>query len=160
MIMAHPLLEIKHSCIGFPLYGLHPPKVVDGFLTEHHRRYRKLGCVKPSSPRLKGKYTIAFRTCSGPHTGTSEVTPAGKHAGQSFDHLGFTVLDEIYVVGKHRDEEMNTQGRPGDTRDRPNKDDLEKVRPYSVFPGNHVGRRQNCSLLDGLNPSGCPPAPS
>lgn len=114
-------------CIGFPSYSWHPPEAVDEFLTEHHRRYHKLGLIKVGSPRLAGKNAVVFCTYSGPHTGIDEATPAGKYAGQFFDHLGFTVLDEIYVIGKHHNKEMNTEGRLGDIRGRPNKDDLNEA---------------------------------
>ncbi|GAG29973.1 unnamed protein product [marine sediment metagenome] len=37
-------------------------------------------------------------------------------------------MDEIYVIGEfHGNEEMSTQGRLGDIRGRPNKDDLNEV---------------------------------
>jgi flavorubredoxin len=120
--------EYDLICLGFPSYSWHPPKPVDEFLTEHHRRYRKLGRIKVGSPRLAGKFAVVFCTYAGPHTGIDEATPAGKYAGQFFDHLGFTVLDELYVVGQAQSEEANTKGRLGDIRGRPNRDDLEEVR--------------------------------
>jgi hypothetical protein len=65
----------------------------------------------------------------GPHTGIREAIPAGLYAGQFFEHLGFTVLDEWYVVGEyHGSEEASTQGRLGDIRGRPSDEDLSKVK--------------------------------
>jgi flavodoxin len=115
-------------CIGFPSYRWHPPKPVDRFLTDHHRRYFKLGRIEPGAPRLVGKSAVIFCTYSGTHTGIDEAIPAGKYAGQFFDHLGFTVLDEIYVIGAHESEKESTTGRFGDIRGRPNEADLTQVR--------------------------------
>jgi flavorubredoxin len=115
-------------CIGFPSYRWHPPKPVDEFLTDHHRRYSKLGRIVPGAPRLVGRYAVIFCTYSGTHTGIDEAIPAGKYAGQFFDHLGFTVLDEIYVIGEHESEQESTMGRLGDIRGRPDERDLNQVR--------------------------------
>jgi len=69
----------------------------------------------------------------GPHTGISEAIPAGKYLGQFFDHLGFNVLDEWYVVGEfHGNEEYSTRGRMGDIRGRPNQEDLKKIREDTI----------------------------
>jgi hypothetical protein len=72
---------------------------------------------------------MIFCTYSGPHTGLREATPAGQYAGQFFEHLGFDVLEEWYVVGEfHGSEEASTVGRLGDIRGRPNDEDLEQVK--------------------------------
>jgi hypothetical protein len=43
--------------------------------------------------------------------------------------LGFTILDELYVVGEfHGSEEASTKGRLGDIRGRPNEKDLSDVK--------------------------------
>ena len=60
--------------------------------------------------------------------GINEALPAGKYAGQFFEHLGFAVLDEWNVVGEyHGSEESSTLGREGDIRGQPDQEDLEKV---------------------------------
>ena len=116
-------------CIGFPSYQWSPPKPVDTFLKEKFRAYRKQGGIKTGAPKVPGKHALIFCTYSGPHTGINEAIPAGKYAGQFFEHLGFTVLDEWYVVGEfHGSVERSTQGRLGDIRGRPNAEDLEKIR--------------------------------
>ena len=62
---------------------------------------------------MAGKYAVIFCTYSGPHAGIDEATPADKYAGQFFDHFGYTVLDEIYVIGEfHGNEEMSTSRTP------------------------------------------------
>ncbi len=116
-------------CIGFPSYRWHPPKPVDKFLISRFGHYHVQGHVKVGAPKVPGKNALIFCTYSGPHTGINEALPAGKYAGQFFEHLGFTVLDEWYIVGEyHSSEELSTLGREGDIRGRPNKEDLEKVK--------------------------------
>ena len=116
-------------CIGFPSYRWRPPKPMDAFLNDKFGVYRKQKRVQVGAPKVAGKSVLVFCTYSGPHTGIREAIPAGLYAGQFFQHLGFTVLDEWYVVGEfHGSPEASTQGRLGDIRGRPNADDLEKVK--------------------------------
>ena len=76
---------------------------------------------------------MIFCTYSGPHTGIREATPAVLYAGQFFEHLGFRVLAEWYVVGEfHDSEEASTQGRLGDIRGLPSKEDLDKVKHDAI----------------------------
>ena len=116
-------------CVGFPSYQWHPPEEVDNYLKNKLGGYRQQGRIKTGSPKVPGKYALIFCTYSGPHTGINEAIPAGKYVGQFFDHLGFTVLDEWYVVGEfHGSEEHSTKGRLGDIRGRPNQEDLRKIK--------------------------------
>jgi hypothetical protein len=115
--------------IGFPSYQWHPPQAVDAYLKHKFGAYRQQGRVKVGAPKVPGRNALIFCTYSGPHTGIHEALPAAKYAGQFFEHLGFTVLDEWYVVGEFRDsEEASTMGRMGDIRGRPNEADLAQVR--------------------------------
>jgi len=116
-------------CIGFPSYRWSPPEPMDEFLDAKFRVYRSQGRVKTGAPKVPGKSALVFCTYAGPHTGIREAIPAGLYAGQFFEHLGFTVLDEWYVVGEfHGSEEASTKGRLGDIRGRPNEEDLRKVK--------------------------------
>lgn len=116
-------------CVGFPSYQWHPPERMDAFLKRKFSEYRQKGSVKTNAPRIPGKKALIFCTYSGPHTGIDEAIPAGKYAGQFFDHLGFTVLDEWYVIGEfHGSEERSTKGRLGNIKGRPNEEDLKKIR--------------------------------
>jgi flavodoxin len=116
-------------CIGFPSHRWSPPEPMDEFLNSKFKAYRKQGRVKTGAPKVAGKNALIFCTYSGPHTGIREAMPAGLYAGQFFEHLGFTVQDEWYVVGEfHGSEEASTQGRLGDIRGRPNEEDLHKVK--------------------------------
>jgi len=121
-------LDYDLVCLGFPSHGWQPPEAVREYLSNRFAVYRKRGLVRAGAPRRRGKQAIIFCTYSGPHTGLAEAIPAGKYAAQFFDHLGFRILDEIYVVGEfHGREDLNTKGRLGDIRGRPDTADLAHV---------------------------------
>jgi flavodoxin len=116
-------------CVGFPSYQWHIPEPMEAFLKSKFGAYRQKGFVKPSCPKVPGKNALIFCTYSGPHTGINEAIPSGKTAGQFFEHLGFNVLDEWYVVGEfHGSEEHSTKGRLGDIRGLPSREDLKKIK--------------------------------
>lgn len=115
-------------CVGTPSYAWHPPKPMSDFLKSKISKYRKQGLVKLGAPKISGKNALIFCTYSGPHTGINEATPVGKYIGQFFEHLGFTVIDEWYILSEfHGWEEGSTMGRMGDIRGKPTKDDLSKI---------------------------------
>jgi flavodoxin len=122
-------LEYDLVCIGSPTYEWHPPPAVDDFLKKNHNRYCEEGKVKLAAPKIPGKNALVFCTYSGPHTGINEVIPSGKYISQFLEHLGFTILDEWYILSEYRGwKEGNTKGRMGDIRGKPNQDDLVKIR--------------------------------
>ena len=115
-------------CFGVPSYSWHPPKPADDYLKEKFSRYRNEGRIRGGAPVIPGKSALVFCTYSGPHTGIREAIPAGKYIGQFFEHLGFAVVDEWYVLGEfHGSEENNTMGRMGDIRGLPSEDDLKRI---------------------------------
>mgnify|MGYP006300616263 CR=1 FL=1 len=123
------LFDYDLICLGFPAYSWSPPKPVDAFLRRTFNTYRQKGYVRLKAPPRPGKYALIFCTYSGPHTGIREAIPAGKYAGQFFEHLGIPVADEWYIVGEfHGREDASTQGRLGDIRGRPNEEDLARIR--------------------------------
>ena len=114
--------------VGFPSHQWHPPEPVDAFFKYKFGEYRKQGHVKLGAPKV-GKCVLIFCTYSGPHTGINEAVPAGKYVGQFFEHLGFTVLDEWYILSEfHGSAERSTKGKMGDIRGKPNEEDLRKVK--------------------------------
>jgi hypothetical protein len=116
-------------CIGFPVDQWRPAEPMEKFLNNKMSEYRKQGYVKWGSPSLPGKNALIFCSYSGPHTGVREAIPAALYAGQVFEHLGFTVLDEWYILGEfHGVEEASTRGRMGDIRGLPDKEALYKVK--------------------------------
>ena len=113
-------------CLGFPSYSWSPPDPVTDFLRRHYAQYRQN--VKIGAPPRLGKYVLIFCTYSGQHTGINEALPAGKFAGQFFEHLGIPVLDEWYVIGEyHGSITANTQGRLGDIRGQPTEEVLQDI---------------------------------
>jgi hypothetical protein len=115
--------------LGSPSHTWIPPAPVQKYITEKLEYYRKRGDVKLCAPKIPGKKGISFVTYSGPHTGISEAIPAGKYLGQFLEHLGFDIVAEWYIVGElYGSEENSTKGKMGDTRGRPNQEDLENVR--------------------------------
>jgi hypothetical protein len=61
--------------------------------------------------------------------GISEVIPSGKYISQFLEHLGFTILDEWYILSEYRGlEKGNMEGRMGDIRGKPSREDLLKIR--------------------------------
>jgi flavodoxin len=116
-------------CVGAPSYSWHPPEPMTKFLKEKFATYRQQGKVKPSAPKVPGKNALIFVTYSGPHTGVDEATPVGKDMRQFFEHLGFNVIDEWYVLSEfHGSIENSTKGRMGDIRGKPTEEDLQTIK--------------------------------
>jgi flavodoxin len=116
-------------CIGSPSYQFHPVEPITDFLKSKLTSYRKQGRVKVAAPKVPGKNALIFCTYSGPHTGIDEATPAGKYMRQFFEHLGFTVIAEWYVLSEfHGSLENSTHGRMGDIRGKPTGKELLKIK--------------------------------
>ncbi|HUW63179.1 MAG TPA: flavodoxin domain-containing protein [Spirochaetia bacterium] len=116
-------------CLGSPSYNWRPPEPVDRFLKSKFSEYRQKGRIVLGAPQVPGKDVLVFCTYSGPHTGVNEAVPVGKYMGQFFEHLGFFILDEWYVLCEFRgSEENSTRGRMGDIRGLPTAEDLETIR--------------------------------
>jgi len=115
-------------CVGSPSISWHPAKPMDDFLKSKLAVYRKQGSIKPSAPKVAGKNALIFVTYSGPHTGIDEATPVGKDMRQYFEHIGFTVIDEWYILSEfHGSLENSTKGRMGDIRGKPTPEDLQRI---------------------------------
>ena len=114
--------------IGSPSYQWLPPEPVQHFVREKMKHHGKQGHIAPRAPKVPDKTAVVFCTYSGPHTGLNEAVPAGRYLGQFFEHLGFEVAGEWYVVGEfHGRQDLSTKGKLGDIRGRPNEQDLSKV---------------------------------
>lgn len=119
--------------LGSPSHIWMPAEPVLKFIKEKRREYAKRGFIKPCAPKVPGKNAVVFCTYSGPHTGIDEAIPAGKFMRQFFEHLGFNVKTEWYIVGEfHGHELLSTKGKLGDIRGRPNSQDLAKVEKDTV----------------------------
>ena len=116
-------------CVGAPSYSWHPPEPMTNFLKKKFVAYRQQGKIKLSAPKVPGKDAVIFVTYSGPHTGIDEATPAGKYIRQFFEHIGFNVIDEWYVLSEfHGSLENSTKGRMGDIRGKPTAKELQKIK--------------------------------
>ncbi len=116
--------------VGSGVYAWLPGKPLQDLLTRLRKAYVKDGAIKPASPRVPGKKAVVYCTYGGAHTGINEAEPAAKYMAQLFDHLGFEILGEIYVVGEYIPEnmqKMSLEGRLGDIRGRPDEHDLNEV---------------------------------
>ena len=115
-------------CVGSPSIQWHPPTQVTTFLIKKFYEYKEQKKIKTSAPKITGKNALIFCTYSGPHTGLNEATPVVKYIGQFFEHLGFNILDEWYILGEfHGSMERSTKGRMGDIRGKPTKEELKKI---------------------------------
>ncbi|HMK93872.1 MAG TPA: flavodoxin domain-containing protein [Candidatus Limnocylindrales bacterium] len=116
-------------CVGSPSIEWQPAKPMADLLKAKLNLYRSQEKIKPCAPKVAGKNALVFCTYSGPHTGMDEATPAGKTMRQYFEHFGFTVVGEWYVVGEfHGREDLSTLGRLGDIRGKPTAEDLAKIK--------------------------------
>lgn len=124
-----PTLDVERYnllLVGAPVYAYLPPQPVIKWLKGVQGEYD----VVPSAPELPGRCVVPFCTYGGPHTGAREAAPMLKYVGQVFEHVGVPTIDEWAVVGEFHLAErqaMNTAGRLGDIRGRPNAADLREV---------------------------------
>ena len=116
-------------CFGSPSINWYLPKPAADFLRDRFTRYKKeYGPVPPGAPKKPGKNALLFCTWSGPHTGIREAIPCVLAMQQYFEHFGFTVIDEWYILSEFvGDPVSSTQGRMGDIRGLPSEDDLRRV---------------------------------
>ena len=126
--MEEDLYQYDLVFLGTPSYQFLPPEPVLKFIKQKMKLYAERGDIKPGAPQVPGKKAVVFCTYSGPHTGIREAIPVGEYLGQFFEHLGFEVTTKWYVIGEfHGRKDLSTQGKLGDIRGRPNREDLAKV---------------------------------
>jgi flavodoxin len=124
------ILNYDFVFVGSGVYAWLPGKPLQDLFTKLRKSYVQAGEIKPASPKRMDKKAVIYCTYGGVHTGIREAIPAVKYMGQLFDHLGFMILDEWYVIGEYHPEsmrEMSQKGRLGDIRGRPNDQDLQDV---------------------------------
>jgi len=115
---------------GSGVYRQLPGKPLMELFSNVLGKYAKEGVIKPASPRRPGAKAVIYCTYGGVHTGINEAIAAVKYMGQLFDHLGYTIVGEWYVVGEYKSKELakhSLHGRLGDIRGRPNEHDLREV---------------------------------
>lgn len=128
--MSFDILDYDFIFVGSGVYGQLPGKSLTDLNRALLQDYVKRGEIKPASPRRTNANVIVYCTYGGVHTGINEAIPAVKYMGQLFDHLGYTIIGEWYVVGEYKTKKLKSHsvgGRLGDIRGRPNQADLEEV---------------------------------
>ena len=115
-------------CFGSPSYHWNVPKPADDYLKAKFQEYTKEGRIKPGAPQVPGKNALIFCTYSGPHTGIREAIPAGLYMGQFFEHFGFNVIDEWYILSEFiKSEQNSTEGRMGNIKGLPDERELQRL---------------------------------
>ena len=124
------ILEYDFIFAGSGVYACMPPKEMNAFLGAMGKKGMESGGIQPGSPRRPNKNAVIYATYGGFHTGVNEAIPCVKSIGQLFDHYGFQIIDEWYIVGAFIPKNMqafNSSGRLGSISDRPNEADLKAV---------------------------------
>ena len=124
------ILQYDVIFAGSGVYGQMPGEALIEFHRRLFREYREKGEIKPAAPRRSSAKAIIYCTYGGVHTGINEAIPVVKYMGQFFDHLGYEIVGEWYIVGEYHPEAMRSHsvtGRLGDIRGRPNEEDLRDV---------------------------------
>jgi flavodoxin len=123
------ILAYDFVFVGSGVYAWLPGKPLLDLIGKLREEYAKAGEIKPASPRRPGKKAVVYCTFGGGHTGTNEAVPAVKYMGQLFDHLGYEIVGEWYIVGEFHGKlrHLSTGGRLGDIQGRPNEADLQEI---------------------------------
>jgi hypothetical protein len=125
------LLSYDFIFVGSGVYQWLPGKGLQEFIAARLAHYAAAGEIKLASPRRPGKKVVVYGTFGGAHTGVNEAVPAVKFMGQLFDHLGFEIVAEWYLVGEFpaqgRMKDFSTLGRLGNIKGRPHDADLQDV---------------------------------
>jgi flavodoxin len=124
------VLDYDFVFAGSGVYEWLPGKPVQELFARLRNEYAQKGLIKPSAPRIPEKKAVIYCSYGGVHTGVNEALPAGKYMGQLFDHLGFLLLGEWYILGEYHPEKLkdfSVNGRMGNISGRPNEADLKDV---------------------------------
>ena len=114
---------------GSGVYHFLPGKPVIDFYEKLIDRYTSGEGIKYGCPKRSDKNAVVYCTYGGVHTGRKEAIPAVRYMEQMYEHLGFVVLGEWFVVGDYPEsmEAASVKGRLGDIRGRPDEGDLADV---------------------------------
>jgi flavodoxin len=115
--------------VGSGVYEWLPGQAMQNLFAKMRRHYVEVGQILPASPRKPGKKAVIYCTYGGAHTGVNEAIPAVKYMGQLFDHLGFEIVGEWYLVGEYHGKykDFSVGGRLGNIQGRPNDADLQDL---------------------------------
>jgi flavodoxin len=115
--------------VGSGVYEWLPGLAMQKLFAKLRRQYVAEGQIKFGSPRRPNKKAVVYCTFGGAHTGVNEAIPAVKYMGQLFDHLGFEIVGEWYVVGEYHGkyQDFSVGGRLGNIQGRPHDADLQDL---------------------------------
>jgi flavodoxin len=115
--------------VGSGVYEWLPGLAMQKLFAKLRRQYVAAGQIKSAAPRRPGKNAAVYCTYGGAHTGINEAIPAVKYMGQLFDHLGFEIVGEWYLVGEYHGKykDFSVGGRLGNIQGRPNEADLQDL---------------------------------
>lgn len=115
--------------VGSGVYEWLPGRALQELFAKLRVQYVNEGQIKPGAPRRPRQKAIVYCTFGGAHTGVHEAIPAVKYMGQLFDHLGFEIVGEWYVVGEYHGKykDFSAGGRLGNIQGRPHEADLRDV---------------------------------
>ena len=114
---------------GSGVYNWLPGKPLQDLFSKLLSKYSDSEDITPGCPKRPNKRAVIYCTYGGVHTGRNEAIPAVKYMGQLFDHLGYAILGEWYIVGEYPEsmEYASREGRLGNIQGRPDEEDLKKV---------------------------------
>ncbi len=123
------ILNYEFVFAGSGVYNWLPGKPMRDLFSKLLSKYSETDDIKPGCPKRPNRRAIVYCTYGGVHTGRKEAVPAVKYMGQMFDHLGYTILGEWYIVGDYTEnmDYASKEGRLGNIKGRPNEKDLEDV---------------------------------
>lgn len=127
---------------GSPVIEWLPTPTMMDYLKAKLKESRITRDIIPCAPIKSGKYAVCFGTYCGAHIGVDEATPMTHWLAAFFGHIGFQVMDKIYLPGEMRRpisgniilkvgddilQENNLEGIFGNIIGRPNEADLQEV---------------------------------
>ena len=123
------LLDYDLIFAGSGVYEWLPGKPVISLFSKLAKEYRENGFIQQPAQRRCPKKAVIYCTYGGTHTGVNEAIPTVKYMGQLFDHLGFEIVGEWYVVGEFHGgfRDFSKKGKLGNITGRPNEDDLREI---------------------------------
>jgi flavodoxin len=114
---------------GSGVYEWLPGKPVMTLFSKLAKQYRLNGLIQQPAERRRTKQAVVYCTYGGTHTGANEAVPTVKYMGQLFDHLGFELTGEWYIVGEFHGAylDFSKKGKLGNITGRPNESDLQSI---------------------------------
>jgi hypothetical protein len=123
------ILDYDVVFAGSGVYEWLPGKPVISLFNKFAKTYREQGLIQQPAQRRGNRKAIIYCTYGGTHTGVNEAVPAVKYMGQLFDHLGFEIIGEWYIIGEFHGGfiDFSKNGKLGDITGRPDENDLRQI---------------------------------